>query len=133
MIRIFLPGPPLAKQRPRFGQGNVHTASRTRAYETALAWEGKRAMVGRKPLIGALKVTVHAWMPIPKSWNSEQRSDAVGGDVRPVTGIDWDNIGKSLDGLNKIVWLDDAQIVDGRVIKYYSHKPRLEIEIEEIA
>jgi Holliday junction resolvase RusA-like endonuclease len=30
-----------------------------------------------------------------------------------------------------VVWRDDAQIVDGRVIKRYSTKPSLRIEVRE--
>jgi Holliday junction resolvase RusA-like endonuclease len=37
-----------------------------------------------------------------------------------------------LDGLNQLVWLDDAQICDLRVRKIYSESPGLVIEIEQI-
>ena len=66
MIVIELPGEPRGKGRPRSriargGAGQqfvaVYTDAKTRAYEKALAWAGKAAMGGRKPLLGPLAVT----------------------------------------------------------------------------
>lgn len=54
--------------------------------------------------------------------------------IRPTKKPDWDNIGKIVcDALNKTAFHDDAQIVDGSVIKCYSEQPRIEVEIWEIA
>lgn len=36
------------------------------------------------------------------------------------------------DALNKIAFCDDAQIVDGRVIKHYAEQPRVEVEIWQL-
>ena len=36
------------------------------------------------------------------------------------------------DALNGIVWKDDVQIVDGRVVKLYAEQPRVEVEIWRI-
>jgi Holliday junction resolvase RusA-like endonuclease len=41
---------------------------------------------------------------------------------------DWDNIGKKYsDMYNHNVWLDDSLVIDGRVKKFYSILPRVEI------
>jgi len=45
---------------------------------------------------------------------------------------DWDNCGKITDALNGTCWVDDGQIVDGRVIKLYATIPRLVIEVREV-
>ena len=37
-----------------------------------------------------------------------------------------------LDSLNLIVWVDDSQIVDLRVIKRYSAQPQLTIDVEAL-
>lgn len=43
---------------------------------------------------------------------------------------DWDNIGKKYsDMYNHNVWLDDSLVVDGRVRKFYSILPRVEINL----
>ena len=74
-------------------------------------------MKGRKPLEGPLRVVVHAMMT---------------GDI---TGKpDADNLGKAaLDALNKIVFNDDCQVVDLRVLKIASSTPSLRIQIESIS
>lgn len=51
----------------------------------------------------------------------------------PTSKPDPDNIMKGLDALNEVVFRDDKQIVDARVIKSYSERPALRIEIVEIA
>ena len=44
-----------------------------------------------------------------------------------------DNVLKAAgDGLNGIVWRDDAQIASAQIIKLYSETPRLIIEVREL-
>lgn len=50
--------------------------------------------------------------------------------IRPLKKPDWDNIGKCYsDMYNENVWLDDVLTVDGRVSKYWSVLPRVEIQL----
>ena len=46
--------------------------------------------------------------------------------------IDWDNHGKITDAFKEIVWHDDAQVTDARVIKRYSQEPALRVEVREM-
>ena len=41
-------------------------------------------------------------------------------------------IKSTLDGLNGLLWEDDAHIVKLVAEKYYSDHPRVEIEVEEV-
>ena len=51
--------------------------------------------------------------------------------IRPLSKPDWDNAGKTYsDMIQKHLLIDDSLIIDGRVRKYYSFKPRIEINIE---
>ena len=51
----------------------------------------------------------------------------------PATKGDADNYAKGiLDSLNGLFWHDDGQIVDLHIGKYYSDKPRIEMEIKEV-
>jgi Holliday junction resolvase RusA-like endonuclease len=53
--------------------------------------------------------------------------------IRPTKKPDADNIAKIVcDALNGIAFLDDKQIVDARITKWYSDTPRIEIIIQEI-
>jgi Holliday junction resolvase RusA-like endonuclease len=53
--------------------------------------------------------------------------------MRPLTRPDIDNYCKApLDALNGIVWRDDSQVVELTVSKFYSSRPRLELEAVEL-
>ncbi len=88
------------------------------------------AMAGRPPFDGAIDFRVTAFMPIPMSWSQRKRANALAGLVRPTGKPDLDNIAKNVgDGLNGICVHDDAQITDALILKRYSDRPRIEIEI----
>lgn len=135
MVTIAIPGVPVPKGRPKFARrGNfvtAYTPEKTRAYEEAVALEGKIAMKGRKPLEGALRVEIAAYMPIPKS-TSKKVLALIGGGAYPHTKKpDLDNLVKIVDALNGICWVDDSQINQLTVVKVYSASPRLVITINE--
>ena len=92
------------------------------------------AMRGRAPFDEALIVVVSAYLPIRTSWSKRKQAAARDGMLHATTKPDGDNYLKAaLDGLNTIVWRDDSLIVDMRVRKLYSDKPRLVIEVEPAA
>jgi Holliday junction resolvase RusA-like endonuclease len=138
-VTISLAGPPVPKGRPRFryvqpkgrpGFVTVYTPKETEDYEKALAWKGKGAMAGRAPLEGPLVACIYAMLPVPKSWSIKKRDAALSGAMRPVSKPDWDNYGKiASDALNKVVYLDDSQIVTALVMKEYCENPGLIVEI----
>jgi Holliday junction resolvase RusA-like endonuclease len=138
VIVVELPGEPTGWQRtgvrvvtPKHGKpfATIYVKAETRAYEHALALAAKVAMRARKPLDGPLKLTVTAYMPVPRSWSTKKRDAALAGALRPVVKPDWDNLGGMTDALKGIVWGDDAQVVDGRVMKIYDERPRLRVEV----
>lgn len=138
MIRIELLGPPRGKGRPRFSTRNgfpmAHPDQKTETYEAVLRHEAKLAMAGRAPLEGALQLTVRAELPIPASWSGKRQREAAAGLIRPTrrSTADLDNIIKSVDALNAIVWRDDAQIVSIAAVKLYSTRPRLVLIVEPV-
>jgi len=132
-VVVELAGAPVPKGRPKFGRGRAYTPTKTRNYETDLRWAAKVAMHGRPPIEGALRVEILAAFPIPGSWSKMKQARALAGILRPTGTPDYDNVAKAAgDALNKIVWRDDAQIVNATVIKRYSDKPRLRIEVEAL-
>jgi Holliday junction resolvase RusA-like endonuclease len=133
-IVIELPGIPRGKARPRFTRGGIaFTPQATRNYETQLAWAAQVAMRGHKPLEGPLQLLVRACMPIPRSWSAKRQRLAAANEIKPTTKPDADNLIKMVDGLNGIVWRDDSQVVDCRIIKLYSERPRLVLTITPMA
>jgi Holliday junction resolvase RusA-like endonuclease len=104
----------------------------TAAYEAVIAEAASLFMRGKKPTDKPVALLVHAFKSVPKSWSEKDRRAALAGAILPDGRADWDNFGKVCsDGMNKIVYLDDSQVVDGRVIKRYSDSPALRIEVRE--
>ena len=65
--------------------------------------------------------------------HKKERALRLSGAHRPTVKPDTDNYIKStLDGLNGLLWADDNQIVDLVASKFYSDRPRVEIEVEEL-
>lgn len=141
-IIIEIPGNPQGKGRPRFRTGTTKTGKKfafaytpikTRRYEDAIRWQAKAAMRGQQPLEGPLIVHIDAFMEVPASWSRKKRDAALTGILYPVSKIDADNIGKAaLDAGNKIIWRDDCQIVDLRIMKSFSDNPTLVIRVTPI-
>ncbi len=125
MITLRIDIEPRGKGRPRFGNGRTFTDPKTRAYESRLQSEARLLMAGKPKLEGPLSVHVTAFMPIPKSWSAGKQMTAIQGAIRPTTKPDADNLLKTLDAFNGVLWEDDAQIVEATVVKRYSSSPAL--------
>jgi Holliday junction resolvase RusA-like endonuclease len=130
-ILIVLDGEPKGKGRPRFSRkmGIAFTPADTRKYEAALRYAGQEAMIGRLPFLCPLEVEIEAWMPIPASWAKWKQEEARKGNLLAVGKPDCDNLIKTIDALNGVVWKDDSQIFTVSVTKLYSDKPSLKINV----
>jgi len=135
MIRIVMAGEPIGKGRPRFSRatGKAYTPEKTARYEERLAWIAQSAMVGKTLFDGPLTVTVTAFMSIPESKPAKWKTAALAGATRPTKKPDLDNFAKCLDALNKVVWVDDSQIVNLHVEKHWSDQPRIEITVDNLS
>lgn len=102
----------------------------TARYERALKIAAQDAMVGREVLTGPLVVGVYAFMPIPANWSQGKKREARNRLIRPTVKPDADNIAKVCDALNKVVWDDDATIVDLFVRKFHADATELVITVE---
>ena len=120
-ITFHLDGPPQGKGRARSTKsGHHYTPEKTANYETRLAWTFRQKAGDWKPIEGPVKVIITAIFSPPKSFTTKQLRAIRDGELHPTVKPDWDNIGKLLDGLNGIAWVDDKQIVCATVRKYYS-------------
>lgn len=138
-VRVFIPGLPQGKGRPRLrvvtgkdGQAfaSAYTPAKTRIYEGIIATAGSAAMNGAPPLQGPLMLAFVARLPVPQSWPSWKREAALLDSVLPTTKPDLDNLAKALlDGLNEVVWRDDVQVVEVRARKVYSETPGIDLEV----
>lgn len=111
---------------------NVRDPKKSREYKQYVALVARQQYKG-KPLDGPLDVIVDIYRPIPKSTSKVRRKKKEEKEIRPIVRPDLDNYLKAVfDGLDKITWHDDAQIVTLSANKYYSTDPRLEIDIREL-
>jgi Holliday junction resolvase RusA-like endonuclease len=139
-ICIFVSGDPRGKGRPRSriagGRGRqfiqVYTDPETRAYEDRLRAAAALAMSGHDMFLGPLEVRVEARFAVPASWSNKKSVSALAGAIRPTGKPDADNILKNIDAFHGVIWKDDSQAVDTRVIKIYSGEPGLAVTVRPI-
>ena len=117
MIKIRIDGEPIPAARPRFGGKRAYQPKRNVEYRKQVQAAARSAMNGREPLAGEVVATV-------KLFRKYKPTARIFGDV--------DNHLKALfDGMNQIVFADDAQITKCVVEKFTDKvHPRAEIKIE---
>lgn len=129
---VRLSGVPVGKGRPRFVRrtGIAFTPQKTRSYEDALRYVAQVAMDGRVMFDGPLSVAVEAIFPVPGSWSARKQHEALHGVILPTVKPDLDNLLKCVDAFNQVVWADDKQIVEARIVKRYGSTPELKVTVE---
>lgn len=117
MIQIRIEGDVIPAARPRFSGKRAYQPKRNREYREVVQQAARVTMNGREPLTGEVVATV-------KLFRKYKPTARIFGDV--------DNHLKALfDGMNQIVFADDAQITKCLVEKFTDKvQPRAEIEIE---
>lgn len=132
-MKITIPITPVGQMRARStavnGRARTYKAPKQRANENEIMVT-LTGSAPKTPITGPLEVTVDAYLPVPKTFSRMKKAMALGGELRPTTKPDADNLGKNiLDCMNGLVWEDDRQIVGLMVRKFYSDNPRWEVEI----
>lgn len=78
-----------------------------------------------------IKFSCKAYFPIPKGMNIVEKICAELGLIRPISKPDWDNVAKTYcDMITGLLIYDDNLIIEGKLSKYYSFKPRIEISLQ---
>lgn len=130
-MKFTVYGEPQAKARVRVTRTHAYTPTKTSSYENYVRLAYKAAKGDFKT--GSIGIDVKAYFKIPKKTTKKNRLLMISQMILPTKKPDWDNVGKIIsDALNGIAYDDDSQIVDGRVRKYYSEEPRVEVEIWEV-
>lgn len=136
-ISFIVPGEPQGKGRAKVvkiaGFTRMATPPKTVAYEGLAAMAAQAAMGSAPPFEGACVITVEAIYAMPKSMSLKRQAQALAGDIRPTKKPDADNVLKAIcDGINGVVWRDDVQAVDCRVIKRYGKTPHVRVIVAEM-
>lgn len=135
MIASFtLSGVPVAKGRPRLttrgGVARAYTPAATRRFEAQIADAARAAIGPVDPYTGPVELEAHVLLPIPASWPRRWRTAAATGGLLPHKRPDLDDYGKAIaDGLNGVVYADDAQIVSLRMTKRYCEDPGVVVTV----
>ncbi len=130
---IAIPGPPIAKARPRF----VRRGKFVGTYNPQETEEGRFLFEVQKqwrsdPITEAITVECFFSMPIPKGTSKKKEDRMLEGKEKHTKRPDISNLIKFVeDCLNGYVWKDDSQIF--RIIgeKIYGENPRTIINIKE--
>lgn len=78
-----------------------------------------------------MKITVDSYLPVPSSMKANEKVLAELGVIRPISKPDFDNLAKTYsDMIQGSLIYDDALIIEGVSRKWYSTKPRIEVEIK---
>lgn len=105
-------------------------------WKQAVAYSALESLNGHRGLLtGALVVVCRFYRPRPKGHykSNGELSKAGRESTAPTTKPDATKLFRCCeDALNKVIWADDAQIVDQHVTKHWGEPARLEIEIREI-
>lgn len=132
-IAFTVPGLPRGKARPRLGYKRIYTPATTVRYEQTVALMARQALAGRPLLQGALQVQLEIRLPVPASWPRQRRTDALTGRSYPTGKPDIDNVAKALlDGLNRVLWHDDAQVVTLQASKCYAAEPGVRVTVRSL-
>lgn len=142
-IKLTVLGEPLAQKRHRHASRDrngrplpfVMTYDPSEKDKQSLR-EVVQSKAPDKPLQGPLRVDLYLYYARLKGHYGTGKNAGKVKDSAPlwkITKPDRDNADKIvLDSLNKIFWIDDAQVCDGRILKQYSEKPRTEIYITQL-
>ena len=137
MIEVTIPGEPYAQKRPRarrMGQhATVYDPKENRDWKATAQQFMARAMGGRQPLAGPVRLVVLAGFTCPKSRHRKR----VPRPAEPHTKRpDLDNVVKAVkDAATGILWLDDSQVCELTARKWtqaQGEAPRLEIMAMEV-
>jgi len=117
---------PHGSPRPRLGGGHFYVkgAAETKRYF-------KRIVTENRIICTRTNYFLTLFMPTPVSqMNKTEIYLAEKGVIMPTSTSDWDNLAKTYtDCLQGILLLNDNQINPGGVVKYFSIRPRVEIDI----
>jgi Holliday junction resolvase RusA-like endonuclease len=130
-ISFTVPGEPRGWARARTQGARFFTDSKTASEKQAVAAWALQA--GAQILVGPVDVRLSAYLRIPQYVSKKRRENMMAGIERPTKKPDADNLAKlALDALNGVCWVDDVQVVDLTVRKFWSYEPRLVVEISPV-
>jgi Holliday junction resolvase RusA-like endonuclease len=143
MIKFIIPGPAVGKERHRTarlrtkrGREFLHhyTPAKTANYEAAVGLIARAAVGPNFALLtGPVAIGMEIGITPPASWSAKKRAQALAGDIWPTVKPDVSNVAKAIeDGLNQVIYDDDAKIVMLLVAKCYAERAYVKVWIDQV-
>ena len=135
-ITFAVYGEPVPKGRPRFSTRGkfpvAYTPEKTKTYEFEVGMMALAAMGGAKPLEGALEAFIYATFAVPDSYSKKRTEACLNDSEKHTKRPDLDNVIKSvIDGMDKIVFLNDSQITSIYSTKVYGEVAKVEVLVRQ--
>lgn len=134
-ILFEIPGEPVAQGRPRAGKSwggktVLYDPDKSRDFKQYVRLVGSQH-APKELIIGPVDLAVDIYRATPKKYQTKPKQALIEkGELRPTTKPDVDNYVKGVkDGLNKVIWQDDSQVVNLTVRKFYSMHPRVVVRV----
>ena len=133
-MKFIVEGEPKGKARARVTKFATYTPDSTVLYENLVKLSFQQSKP-RDYIVSEnyISMTIIAYFKIPKATSKIKKKLMLENKLRPDKKPDIDNIVKIIcDALNEIAYRDDKQIIDLRIMKYYSENPKVEVMLNEI-
>lgn len=118
---------PKGSPRPRSSKGHFYVKG---AADNKKLFEKFAMEVDVTMITTPCKMIIRSYLPIPTSMKAYEQILAELGYIRPISTPDFDNLAKTYaDMIKGTLIYDDALIVKGVSEKFYSVKPRIEIDM----
>ena len=127
-------GPPIPQKQTRFtcAGGKPRTWDPSKVDKEKIQWQIK-PFAPKEPLTGAIELTIHFYLAIPKNTPSKTRKAMINRIILPVVKPDEDNLAYIVsNALKNLVYKDDNQVCVKHVYKFYGEKPKTVIKVREI-
>lgn len=134
-ILFEIMGEPVAQGRPRAGKS---FAGKTVLIDPAKSRDFKQYVrivaaqhAPNKLITGPIHLNMDFYRATPKKYQTKPKQALIeSGQILPISKPDLDNLAKGVkDGLNKVIWQDDSQVVSMNVRKFYSMTPKVVVHI----
>lgn len=131
---IRIEGTPVVTPRPRvMKKGYAYTPARAKRAQEKIgqAW---RDAYGDTQLQSAVSLQAELSFEPPKSWSNKKKTAALAGEVKATSHAigDIDNLCKTImDGLNRVAFEDDSQVVCVSATKIYAERAETRIIVKE--
>jgi Holliday junction resolvase RusA-like endonuclease len=128
---LALENNPKAKARPRLTRrGVAFTPKATQEYETFLKDLIQAQLPeGWQPLSGPLKLEITFCFKVAKSWSKKKKQLVEAGAIKHTYKPDIDNLIKTIDAWNGLLWEDDSQIYSVLATKEYAEYPGINVTL----